>query len=104
MSKILIVSLDDDIEFTHISYNATEKAVKQGVEKIVTPQIHFFSNYYVAKGYKVYARDSKIEICLNDMIERKEVRAAQNASSMLLSNCFAIIPENSSGFWNQNNV
>ena len=88
MDKILIVSLDDDV-FTHISYNATLEAVKNNRELIITPILQFFSYYYVSKGYRVYAKNKDIEICLNDLLDNGMVRPAQNATSMLLSNVFA---------------
>jgi hypothetical protein len=94
MSKKIIISLDDDIEFTHVSYNATYKAVNQGVEIIITPCTTFFDIFWIInKGYQVYTRNRKSEICLNDMFLKKEIRFAQNTASMLLSGCFEVAPE-----------
>jgi hypothetical protein len=90
MSKKLIISLDDDIEFTHVSYNATWNAVNQGVETIITPCTTFFDNFWIiSKGYQVYARNKDKEICLNDM----DIKLSRNAATMLLSGCFEVYPE-----------
>jgi hypothetical protein len=89
MSKTLIISLDDDIEFTHLSYNATYKAINQGVENIITPCTTFFSYFGMGKGYQVYARNKDKEICLNNM----DIKLSKNASTMLLCGCFEVYPE-----------
>jgi hypothetical protein len=95
--KDLIISLNGDVKFTHISYKDTLKAINDGVDLIVTPNIQFFNYQYIVKGYRVTARTEQALICLNSLINSKRVRPAQNAANMLLSNCFAdlgIIIEN----------
>lgn len=88
--KVLIISLDDDIEFTHISYNSTMQAIKNNVELIITPNIEFFSTAYIdgRYGYKVIVRNETNSICLNNLLKTKRVRVAQNASKMLLNGVF----------------
>ncbi len=96
--KKLIISLDDDIQFTHLSYNSTYKAIQDNLEYIVTPCLVFFSTVYTCQRYEyqVYARNKKAEICLNDLMSKKEVRMAQSAFGMLLSGCFyPVAPEES---------
>lgn len=93
--KTLIISLDDDIQFTHISYNATQKAIHDGLPLIITPIVTFFNTSYTCEkyGYQVYARNKDKEICLNDLMLKKEIRLIHNVCSMLLSGVFEVYPD-----------
>lgn len=85
--KTLIILLNDDKNFTHISYNSTKKAINNEVDIIITPNVEFFSTAYINK-YNVYVYDGENYICLNELVENKRVRYTQNASKMLLCGVF----------------
>lgn len=87
--KQLIIYFDatrDKVE--HYSFNKAQDAINRDEPYITTFVPHFFSQLFVHRGYEVIARFYDRDISLNQLMENKQLRYAQNAEKMLLSGCF----------------
>jgi hypothetical protein len=97
IDKKLIICLDECMEYTHLSHNTTVEAINQGMTRIVTPCVEFFSIYYTNK-YSVFVVTKDETMSLNNMVNNKTIRYSQNATSMLLSGVFGMIKTEGSDF------
>lgn len=69
--------------FTHLTYEEVNRALREQVPYICTPQTCAFQTQYVKAGYLVVACTTKGSICLNELIDGGVVTWRQNAEQLL---------------------
>lgn len=75
-----------------ISFDATEKALKNNCNRVDTVQPHFCGTEWILKGYRVFVHmldDEVVEMKLGQIKNSsKEIRKSHNLEKLLLANHF----------------